>query len=310
MRPKGRPEGESNPERDSAEGSPVSLSFPWVLRALRSRPVVLGAAFLMALAVLAATDGAGRPARKHPIAIQVVPEARAADPAPATAASPAPEAPAAPNAGAKAKIGADLSTGDARVDAEITIDERGMRITKPGRGAPHVTVGGHEYDSFEAFVEQAPWIAGLVFMTTALVFLVPLVVIILVIWYKMRRARMMNETMLKLAERGAVPAGEAMQAIANGRPAQALESGPATAPLYEQAKSLRRRAAWSDLRKGVIMGAIGFGLTAYSMLEDGSANGLGLVLLFVGVGFVVLWYLEDRQAEERQGTPTSRSGGA
>jgi hypothetical protein len=185
-----------------------------------------------------------------------------------------------------------------------------MRITKPGRGAPHGTAGGHEYDSFEAFVEQAPWIAGLVFMTTALVFLVPLVVIILVIWYKMRRARMMNETMLKLAERGAVPAGEAMQAIANGRPAQALESGPATAPLYEQAKSLRRRAAWSDLRKGVIMGAIGFGLTAYSMLEDGSANGLGLVLLFVGIGFVVLWYLEDRQAEERQGTPTSRSGGA
>jgi hypothetical protein len=34
------------------------------------------------------------------------------------------------------------------------------------------------------------------------------------------------------------------------------------------------------------------------------------VLLFVGIGFVVLWYLEDRQTEERQGTPTSRSGGA
>lgn len=288
----------------------MSLSFPWVLRALRSRPVVLGAALVMALAVLAATDGASRPAREHPIAWHVVPEARAADPAPATAAPTAPEAPSPPSAESRAKLEADISTGDARVDAEITIGERGVRITKPGRGSPHVTVGGHEYDSFEAFVEQAPWIAGLVFMTTALVFLVPLVVIILVIWYKMRRARMMNETMLKLAERGAVPAGEAMQAIANGRPEQALESSPVTAPLYEQAKTLRRKAAWSDLRKGVILGAIGFGMTAYSMLDDGSPNGLGLILLFVGIGFVVLWYLEDRQNEERQGTPTSRSGGA
>jgi hypothetical protein len=288
----------------------MSLPFPWVLRALRSRPVVLGVAFVAALAVLAATDGASRPAREHPIAWHVVPEARAADPAPATAAPTAPEAPSPPSAESRAKLEADISTGDARVDAEITIDERGVRITKPGRGSPHVTAGGHEYDSFEAFVEQAPWIAGLVFMTTALVFLVPLVVIILVIWYKMRRARMMNETMLKLAERGAVPAGEAMQAIANGRPVQALESSPATAPLYEQAKTLRRKAAWSDLRKGVILGAIGFGMTAYSMLDDGSPNGLGLILLFVGIGFVVLWYLEDRQAEERQGTPTSRSGGA
>jgi len=288
----------------------MSLSFPWVLRALRSRPVVLGAAFVAALAVLAATDGASRPAREHPIAWHVVPEARAADPAPATAAPTAPEAPSPPSAKSRAKLEADISTGEASVDAEITIDERGVRITKPGRGSPHVTVGGHEYDSFEAFVEQAPWIAGLVFMTTALVFLVPLVVIILVIWYKMRRARMMNETMLKLAERGAVPAGEAMQAIANGRPEQALASSPVTAPLYEQAKTLRRKAAWSDLRKGVILGAIGFGMTAYSMLDDGSPNGLGLILLFVGIGFVVLWYLEDRQAEERQRTPTSRSGGA
>jgi len=288
----------------------MSLSFPWVLRALRSRPVVLGAALVAALAVLAATDGAGRPAREHAIASYVVPEARAADPAPAATAPPAPEAPSTPKAESRTKPEADLSAGDARVDAEITINERGMRITKPGRGAPHVTVGGHEYDSFEAFVEQAPWIAGLVFMTTALVFLVPLVVIILVIWYKMRRARMMNETMLKLAERGVVAPGEAMQAIANGRPEPALQSGPATASLYEQARSLRKRAAWSDLRKGVIIGAIGFAMTAYSMLDDGSPNGLGLVLLFVGIGFVVLWYLEDRQGEERQGTPTSRSGGA
>jgi hypothetical protein len=32
------------------------------------------------------------------------------------------------------------------------------------------------------------------------------------------------------------------------------------------------------------------------MVEEGSANWFGLVLLFVGVGYIVLWYFEDRQA--------------
>jgi hypothetical protein len=44
-----------------------------------------------------------------------------------------------------------------------------------------------------------------------------------------------------------------------------------------------------------VMGAIGLGLVFYSMLEDGSANALGLVLLFVGLGYIVLWYFEERQ---------------
>ena len=191
----------------------MSLSFPWVLRVLRSRPVVLGAAFAAALAVLSATDGAGRPAREHPIAWHVVPEARAAYPAPATAAPTAPRHRRRPGRAQGQARG--RHPGRRRQGRRRDHDRRrGVRITKPGRGSPHATVGGHEYDWFEAFVEQAPWIAGLVFMTTALVFLVPLVVIILVDPVEdAARAWMMNETMLKLAERGAVPAGEAMQAI-------------------------------------------------------------------------------------------------
>jgi len=286
----------------------MSLPSSWVLRALRSRPVVLGAAFTAALVVLAAAGESDRPRSARHAPLQVVAEARAADPAPA--APPAADAPAAAKPAPGTRIEAGVTAGDARVDAEITIDERGARVTKPGRDRARVHVGDQEYDSFEAFVEQAPWIAGLVFMTTALVFLVPLVVIVLVIWYKVRRTRMMNETMLKLAERGVVPPGEAMQAIADGRQATALESGPSTAPLYQQATALRKRAAWSDLRKGVITGAIGLGMTAYSMLDDHSPNGLGLILLFVGIGFVVLWYFEERQAGDRRGPPPGSVGGA
>jgi hypothetical protein len=31
------------------------------------------------------------------------------------------------------------------------------------------------------------------------------------------------------------------------------------------------------------------------MFDDGSPNGLGLVLLFVGIGYIVLWWFEERQ---------------
>ena len=67
-------------------------------------------------------------------------------------------------------------------------------------------------------------------------------------------------------------------------------------PLADQASALTRRTAWSDLRKGVLLGTVGFAFVFHGMVEEGSASWFGLVLLFVGIGYVVLWYFEDRQA--------------
>jgi hypothetical protein len=72
----------------------------------------------------------------------------------------------------------------------------------------------------------------------------------------------------------------------------------ATAAL-PQAVASRRRAVWSDLRKGVLLVAVGLALVLYSIIAEGDANWLGLVLLFVGTGYVVLWWLEDRHLERR-----------
>jgi hypothetical protein len=180
---------------------------------------------------------------------------------------------------------------------------------RSGNVEPKVVVDDLEFESFEEFVEKAPWLAALVFMVTALVFLIPVLIIGLIIWYKMRSNRMRNETMLKLAERGVVPPGDAVSALASGA-SNSLATLPSTAPLYEQVKQVRKRAAWSDLRKGVVMLAIGLGLTFWSMLDDGSANGFGLVLLFVGIGFIVLWYFEDRQLTAPRDPGPGRSGGA
>jgi hypothetical protein len=83
-----------------------------------------------------------------------------------------------------------------------------------------------------------------------------------------------------------------------------------SAPLYDQARLSRRRTAWSDLRKGVILTALGLGMSLYSMFDDGTPNGVGLILLFLGLGYCVLWYFEDRTPELRRDGALPPSGGA
>ena len=207
----------------------------------------------------------------------------------------APAEPAEPPEPAEPKAkGKDRAKSGASFDLDV--DDKAGRV--------RISAADHEFDSFEAFVEKAPWIAGLVFVVTFLVFLTPLLIIALVVWYKMRKTRMLNETMLRLAEKGVVPPSEAFTAVAGGQPA----AGPSTAPLYAQAKEVRRKAVWSDLRKGIILGAVGLGFTFYSMLDDGSPNFVGLVLLFVGLAYIVLWYFEDRQVAASAPPPPPPAG--
>jgi len=175
---------------------------------------------------------------------------------------------------------------------------------------------GHdrEYDSFEQFVQDAPWLAGLVFLAVLLVFLVPLLIIVLLIWYKIRKNRMANETMLKLAERGVLPQATAMDAVASGNAvsmAAAATAAPVGTPAYEHARALQRQTVWSDLRKGVVLLGVGLGLSAFSMMDDGTPNSVGLIFLFVGLGYCLLWYLEDRPHMPQRDSPkTPPAGGS
>lgn len=258
----------------------------------RWRVLVLGIAATAAMAIAVGSDNAGSGIAADAWAADAVRFQRAAE------TKPEPVVPA--EKPSKAQSG---------VDAEISIGEGGVTIRKGGRESRRADREHDDFESFEQFVEQAPWIASLVFGVTGLLLLFPLLVIVLVVWYKMRSTRMRNETMLKLAERGVVPPGEAMAAVAATSGAAAVEASPSTAPLYEQAKRVRKRAAWSDLRKGVILGGIGGGLSLWSIIEHGTANAIGLVLLFVGIGYIVLWYFEDRHvATPRDGGPSGGPG--
>ncbi len=199
----------------------------------------------------------------------------------------------------------------------MTIDSHGIRVEDGSPGKKHkrviVGLGGtdREYDSFDQFVHEDQALASMVFGIVFVVFLTPVLIIGLVIWYKLRKNRMLNETMMQLAEKGVVPPAEALQALNTGRTSAAVDTMAARTPLVEQAKALRTRAAWSDLRKGVILGAVGLGLTFFSMLDDGTPNSVGLVLLFLGVGYAVLWFFEDRQlAAPSNVPPPPPAGGA
>jgi hypothetical protein len=158
-----------------------------------------------------------------------------------------------------------------------------------------ITIGmdvDRQYDSFDQFLDRDPGLAALILGIVFIVFLTPILIIALIIWYKMRRNRMQNETMLRLAEKGVVPPSDALQAIATNR----VDAVTNSLPLADQASALTKRTAWSDLRKGVLLGTVGFAFVFHGMVEEGSASWFGLVLLFVGIGYIVLWYFEDRQA--------------
>jgi len=273
------------------------------------RRLVLGTALLLALAMTLAP-------RTPPVHAQPAPPAPAAPAAPAPPKGPADAAPPkSPSRSATISIKADdrsvtidatspdKKDADAADAAEPDSPEPivGIGVGKHGK---RVRVGGlgsdREYDSFNDFVHAEPGLAFMVVSIVALVFLSPVLAIGLILWYRMRKARMLNETMLKLAEKGVVPPAEALGALA-GNSSAPLAAAPSAGPIYEQAKQIRRQAVWSDLRKGVILGGIGLGLTFYSMFDDGSPNGLGLVLLFVGVGYLVLWWFEERQLAARGG---------
>ena len=286
----------------------------------RLRRLILGGAFAIGLSlalaphitIVRAADFAGA----------MVAQADAPK-APGTAApsTVTPQAPAAPDAVAPKKPKANAKSDDDADNAadeaddtdtaesgSVTANRHGIVIEK---GDKKIRIEGlgrdREYDSFQQFVHDAPWLAGLVFVATLLVFLVPLLIVVLLIWYKLRKNRIANETMLKLAERGVVPPATAMDAVASGNAASVAAAAvpPPANPAYDQARYLHRRTVWSDLRKGVILTAVGLGLSFWSMLDDGTPNSVGLILLFVGVGYTLLWFFEDRTSAppRNSGTP-------
>jgi hypothetical protein len=220
---------------------------------------------------------------------------------------------------AKEAAQAAKDAADAEDPPTVTIDRHGIRVEDSDSGSKKrkrvvVGLGGpdREYDSFEQFMHEDRGLAAMVVGIVFIVFLTPVLIAGLLIWYKLRKNRMLNETMIQLAEKGVAPTTEMLQALQSGRTIAATNAMAARAGVMEQVKTLRSQAAWSDLRKGVILAAVGLSFTAYSMFDDRSPNWIGLVLLFLGLGYAFLWYFEDRQiaAAPASVPPPPPAGGA
>jgi len=217
------------------------------------------------------------------------------------------EAAAKPKADATVRIKAfppsvqiDTTAAEQKVDADATTSE--------GKHADrHLRVDSDEdfdVDQFRSQVQKMPWVIGLIFLAVGSIFLTPVILLIGIIWYKLRKTRLQNDAMLALAAKGVVPTAQAAEALATG-------ASPATvAPqVYQQALALRKQVVWSDLRKGVIMVMIGLAFVFYAMMASGEPSWVGLVLLFVGVGYLVLWWLEGRHlARSSTASPGNDAG--
>ena len=174
-----------------------------------------------------------------------------------------------------------------------------------GRQRGHIQF--HDADSFKQLMDLAPWVVGVIFLVLGSIFLTPIILLVGIIWYKLRKTRLQNDAVLKLAERGVMPSAQAVDAVMAGTPPQGAPATVAAAAV-PQAVASRRRAVWSDLRKGVLLVAVGLALVLYSITSNGEPNWLGLVLLFVGAGYVALWWLEDRHLERRVTGGTAGDG--
>ena len=241
----------------------------------RVMPMAVGV-LLVSMLFLGAGSGtaADAPAKSGATAVQTPPPASPPPPLPAAAATDSTAAPA---------------------DDSATADERDDPFPF-GRHRGRIQID--DFDSFKQAMDVAPWIVGVVFLVLGSIFLTPIILLVGIIWYKLRKTRLQNDAVLRLAERGVMPSAQAVDAVMAGTPpAQAAPAAIAAA--VPQAVVTRRRAVWSDLRKGVLLIAVGLALVLYSITDAGEPNWLGLVLLFVGAGYVALWWLEDRHLERR-----------
>ena len=210
-------------------------------------------------------------------------------------------------ADAPAKTTADTTVKIKAFPPTVVVDAKGAEAkddtadgSDSGRRSARVRIDADE--DFSDTIEKMPWIIGLIFLVVGSVFLTPVVLVVGIVWYKLRKTRLQNEAMLALAERGVVPPAQAADALASGAP-------PANvAPqLHQQAVAKQKGVAWSDLRKGIILTMIGLATSFYSMTGEGAPNWLGLVLIFVGLGYLALWWLEGRHLEH---AGTVSEGGA
>jgi len=123
-----------------------------------------------------------------------------------------------------------------------------------------------EIQKAQGGVKSIPALAAVI---TGIVFACPVLVVAVVMIFRLRRQAMLHKTLDAMIEKG-VPIPPELLA-------------------HEQP----RRP--SDLRRGIVLVATGFGVAAFLILDKDKAWGLGLIPLLIGIGYLIVWKLDQRK---------------
>jgi Domain of unknown function (DUF6249) len=235
------------------------------------KALILGsvASFGITLAVLAQTPTPpvpGSPAAPAPVS----PAAPAAAASPATTASPA-------TAVSPALSATPMASPSAANEFANKIKQRSDRNFKKGF---HISVNDDEEDSAvrhhgsnEDFPLAAIPIAVIAMLS---VFGAPVAIVAVIMLVSWAKTRSLHRTVRAMVEKGQPVPPE-------------LLASPAGAPLRP----------WYDLRRGIVLLAVGFGIVMFFGISAGWDNGvwaLGSIPALIGVGYILAWRLANKHA--------------
>ncbi len=112
-------------------------------------------------------------------------------------------------------------------------------------------------------------VPALVPVIVAIVFGTPVAIVAVVLWFRQRRNRQLHQTLALMIEKGVPIPPELLAPEAQRKP--------------------------SDLRRGILLIATGAGVIGFFLTHEADAWGLGLIPLLIGVGYLVVWKLDQRK---------------
>ena len=134
-------------------------------------------------------------------------------------AQPAPAADAPPATGSEARIKVTPFPPSVQIDTNPDNEDEADSGSKHGKRRQAVIRidSDRDFESFKDAVKTAPWIVGLVFLVVGSIFLTPVILLVGIVWYKLRKTRMQNEALLKTRREGRDAAGASRRCRVVGR---------------------------------------------------------------------------------------------
>jgi len=188
----------------------------------------------------------------------------------AFAQSPPPPPPPPPPAAPSASASASVSPGS-------LADKIHQKLDKKLHGRHGIVIDG-DSDRGEVKSDDLPeFVIPIVAITMLTIFGAPVVIVAVIMYFGFSKSRMQHRTLRMLAEKG--------QPI------------PPTL-LAPPAPAVRQR---SDMRRGVVLTMVGFGLMIFfGAVNDweGGVWSIGLIPFLIGVGYLMVWKLEGGKKNE------------